>query len=188
MNAGTEIGQLSACFVLPVDDSIESIFDSVKNAALIHKSGGGCGYDFSTIRPKNDLVGSTNGIASGPVSFIEVFDAATHVIKQGGRRRAANMGVLRIDHPDILEFITAKTKDDYLSNFNLSVAVTDLLMSALANGKNITLVNPHFRSKERQVRASELFDAIVDAAWKMGEPGILFIDQMNRTNPIPGLD
>jgi len=184
-NAGTEIGQLSACFVLPVGDSLESIFDAVKSMALIEKSGGGVGFDFSKLRPKGDIVKSTKGVASGPVSFMRVFDTSTEVIKAGGKRRGAMMGILRVDHPDVIEFITSKQKSEFLSNFNISVAVTDNFMKTLEEDEEYWLINPRNKEKVRKLEAKDVWNSMAKSAWESGDPGVIFIDEINRHNPTP---
>lgn len=187
MNAGTALGQLSACFVIPVGDSMDGIFTALKDMAKIHQTGGGTGFNFSRLRPTGDLVASTKGEASGPVSFMSIFDQATAVIVQGGKRRGANMGILRCDHPDIIEFIEAKTEKDRFVNFNLSVGVTDRFMEAVKGNRSFDLINPRTRKAVRQMKARLLFDLVVNAAWRTGDPGLIFLDEINRRNPTPGV-
>jgi ribonucleoside-diphosphate reductase alpha chain len=187
MNAGTALGQLSACFVLPVGDSIDGIFGALHHMAKIHQSGGGTGFNFSHLRPKGALVKTTKGEASGPVSFMSIFDAATGVIVQGGRRRGANMGILSCDHPDVMDFIEAKIDKGRFANFNLSIAVTDRFMDAVRRDGNFDLVNPRTGKKDRTVRARTIFDLIVYGAWRTGDPGLIFVDAINRQNPTPAL-
>jgi ribonucleoside-diphosphate reductase alpha chain len=185
MNAGTMFKQLSACFVLPIEDSIESIFDTLKTAAIIHKTGGGTGFSFSRLRPRQDVVKTTGGVASGAISFAKIYDIATEVMKQGGRRRGANMGILRVDHPEIMDFIVAKEKEGVLRNFNLSVAATDKFMKAIEEDSDFALINPRNKHKVETLKARAIWNLLVMMAWKNGEPGIIFIDTINKHNPTP---
>lgn len=185
MNAGTGLGQLSACFVIKVEDSLESIFDALKHMALVQQSGGGTGFSFSKLRPRGDIVRSTMGVASGPVSFMRIFDVSTDVIKQGGKRRGANMGILRVDHPDILNFIGSKHKEGILENFNISVGATDDFMETVREGGKYSLVNPRSGEEVEEISARDVFDHLVSSAWSTGDPGMIFLDEVNRRNPTP---
>lgn len=185
MNAGTRIGQLAACFVVPIEDSLTGIFEAAKWTALIHQTGGGTGFSFSKLRPRGDLVKSIDGKASGPITFMTIFDRTTDVIKQGGKRRGANMGILNVEHPDILDFIQCKSKEGFLSNFNISVAVTDKFMKMVEKNQDYNLINPRTGQVTQRLNARKVFDLIVHSAWKTGDPGLVFIDEINRHNPTP---
>ncbi len=185
MNTGTSLGQLSACFVIPVEDTMEGIFQALRDMAIVQRTGGGTGFSFSKLRPKGGIVTSTGGEASGPVSFMKIFDCATENIKQGGKRRGANMGILKVDHPDIIEFITAKREESVLTNFNISVGVTDSFMQALEEDRDYELINPRTKKVVKRLKARMVFDAIVENAWETGDPGLVFLDTINRAQPTP---
>ena len=187
MNAGTNMNQLSACFVLPVEDNMDGIFTTLKQSALIQQSGGGTGFNFSHIRPKDDIVNATGGTASGPVSFMKIFDTATEHIKQGGKRRGANMGILNVDHPDIEEFISSKTNEGSLQNFNISVGIKDNFMRTMDRNGNWELIHPNSQKTIKTISAKKLWNSIVENAWLCGDPGLIFLDTINEKNPIPAL-